>query len=147
MHHGVVLPSGEVLHNTPLEGEHRSSEEEFRKGRRMYVAGHIEPMNHWRLRSVDEDPASPRPYNPLTNNCEHTVTRVTEGVAYSPQLQDRLASIVVGGLVFAITRKPSMAVAGYTASRMVLRRWRQYRRLGRNVPRWAEDVVGQKRFR
>ena len=56
---------------------------------------------------------TPRRYNLLTNNCEHTVSRARTGEASSRQLEAWAVGLGLGALAFAATRRPSLAVAGF----------------------------------
>ena len=119
MHKGLVMADGRILHNTPMRGEHISSESEFRDGKRLHVtAGSDEHRSaaYWAL------PDRQRSYNLLTNNCEHTVNRATRGRAESPQLKSWVVGIGIGTLAFALTRHPAAAVAGYTLGRSIFDR-------------------------
>jgi hypothetical protein len=108
MHHGVVLPGGRVLHNTPLRGEHIGTLAEFARGKRVYRVGGdgrkgaLGPM---------------RPYNLFTNNCEHTVSRYTQGRASSRQLRGWVAGMSLGAVALALTRHPALGAAGYALGR------------------------------
>ena len=123
MHHGVVLPDGNILHNTPLRGEHVSTAGEFRAGRRLYVTSARSGDLAGRLHA-----AAPgkRRYNLFTNNCEHTVSRVTHGAAESPQLRSWVAGVGFAAVTFALTRHPGVTMAGYALGR----------RIGRRLGRW-----------
>lgn len=111
LHKGIALGNGWVFHNTPLDGEHVSTEESFRAGHRMYVK---RLPAHERRRTVRAARSeNPRRYNLLTNNCEHTVTRARTGEASSRQLEAWAAGLGLGALAFAVTRRPSLAVAGF----------------------------------
>lgn len=112
MHKGVALGDGRVLHNTPLRGEHVSSENEFRAGRRLYTQS-VDSGDRQRalLRLGGEAPS--RKYNLLTNNCEHTVSRVTTGKARSPQLRGWVAGAGLAVVTFAVTRHPVVSAAAY----------------------------------
>lgn len=110
MHRGIVLDDGSVLHNTPLRGQHVSSLSEFSKGRRVYEAQHGAELRMSTLNKVD---SSERRYNPFTNNCEHTVTRATDGKARSPQLRGLLLGGALAVAGFALTRHPAVAIAGF----------------------------------
>ena len=115
MHKGVALGDGTILHNTPFRGEHVTSEQEFRAGKRMYIERLDEDERRRalsRLRSGRE-----RSYNLLTNNCEHTVTRATEGKARSPQLQSWVVGTTLAVAAFALTRHPVVTAAAYAAGR------------------------------
>ena len=119
MHKGIALGGDRILHNTPLRGEHVSTEAEFRQGQPMHVR-HQERIN--RLRTLHAAEAQPRRgYNLFTNNCEHTVTRAATGKAESPQLVSWGAGIGVGALAFALTRHPAAAVAGFALGKQLVK--------------------------
>ncbi len=118
MHKGVVMRDGRVLHNTPFRGEHATSMEDFSDGKRVYVERQDLDARRRAMR-VDHH-ENPRGYHLLRNNCEHTVHRVTQGKAESPQLQSWLVGIGVGAVAFAATRHPGAAVAGYAFGRGLL---------------------------
>ncbi|MEJ2132797.1 MAG: hypothetical protein P8Y95_14525 [Gammaproteobacteria bacterium] len=107
-HMGIVVGHDQILHNTPLRGEHLSDLNDFSKGKPVRVA-------HGVSRSLAEATArvhleaGPRGYNPLTNNCEHTVSRIAEGRAHSPQLKMYAAAIGTSVLAFAVSRNPALA--------------------------------------
>ena len=110
-HKGIALGDGRVYHNTPVAGEHVSSADDFRNGHRLY-AQHLSADERRRtLSAAQSEPR--RHYNVVTNNCEHTVTRAVTGDASSRQLEAWAAGIGLGALVFALTRRPSLAVAGF----------------------------------
>ncbi|XOV84692.1 MAG: hypothetical protein ACFHXK_06140 [bacterium] len=117
MHRGVALGGGRVLHNTPFRGEHVCSEREFRAGKRMYITRPGAAARHKMLTRVHADLDSGRGYNLLTNNCEHTVTRVTSGNARSPQLHSWVLGGSFAAAAFALTRHPMAAAAAYAVGR------------------------------
>lgn len=124
MHKGVVLPDGNILHNTPFRGEHVCSPGEFRSGQRLYVTS---PRSDDHLSRVYRAvPKTSKGYNLFTNNCEHTVSRVTHGAPESPQLRSWIAGVGVATLTFALTRHPGATAAGYVLGR----------RIGRRLGRW-----------
>jgi hypothetical protein len=117
MHKGIALGNGCVLHNTPLKGEHISSEADFRAGKRMY-ATRLEPAARLRaLRTADR--VERRGYHLWKNNCEHTVTRATTGQARSPQLRSWVVGAGFAAATFALTRHPLAAAAAYALGRKV----------------------------
>ena len=120
MHQGVVLGDGRVLHNTPLRGEHVSTEADFRRGRRLHVR-RLDAVQRQRALHYAED-SDRRRYNLFTNNCEHTVSRAAEGRAESPQLATWAVGFGVAAVAFALTRHPLVAAAGYAFGRQVARR-------------------------
>ena len=119
MHKGIALGGDRILHNTPLRGEHVSTEAEFRQGQPMHVR-HQERIN--RLRTLHAAEGGPRRgYNLFTNNCEHTVTRAATGKAESPQLVAWGAGIGVGALAFALTRHPAAAAAAFALGKQLVK--------------------------
>lgn len=120
MHKGVALGDGRVLHNTPFRGEHVCSEKEFRDGKRMYVERR-EGGTPEAIRSRIYESES-RNYNLLTNNCEHTVSRVTDGKARSPQLRSWVVGTGLAAAAFAITRHPVATAAAYAFGRKLANR-------------------------
>ena len=119
MHRGVALGNGLVLHNTPLEGEHISSETEFSQGHRVYVT---EVDDAHRRDVVERAELSEGDYHLFNNNCEHMVTRALTGEATSPQLRGMLGGLVAGTFVLAVTRNPTAAMASFAAARAWLSR-------------------------
>ena len=111
LHKGIALKNGEVFHNTPFSGEHVSTERQFGAGHRLYVQ---RLSSEERRRTVPAGrPDTRRSYNLITNNCEHTVSRARTGEASSRQLEAWAAGIGLGALAFALTRRPSIAAAGF----------------------------------
>ena len=125
MHKGVVLGEGRILHNTPWRGEHVSSEREFRAGRRLRVTPVGEEA---RRRTLDASGDGARRYNLFTNNCEHTVNRVTTGRASSPQLKGWIVGAGVAALALALLRHPVLAASAFAVGRSVVRRLATSRR-------------------
>ena len=120
MHQGVVLRDGKVLHNTPLRGEHVSTEAEFRRGKPMRVRRLHAAQRGNTLRYAEQ--GERRRYNLFTNNCEHTVSRAADGRAESPQLATWAAGVGVAAVAFAVTRHPLVAAAGYALGRQLAKR-------------------------
>lgn len=112
MHKGVLLADGRVLHNTPSRGEHVSSLDDFRRGQRVYRVGGRASGRYLAAAAVGG-----RRYNLFTNNCEHTVSRVTEGRARSRQLRGWVAGVSVAAVALALTRHPGLTAAGYALGR------------------------------
>ena len=111
LHKGIALGNGRVFHNTPIEGEHVSTEENFRAGHRMYVTRLSADERRRTVRAARTETS--RRYNLLTNNCEHTVSRARTGEASSRQLEAWAVGLGLGALAFAATRRPSLAAAGF----------------------------------
>ncbi|PTY07970.1 hypothetical protein DB347_07050 [Opitutaceae bacterium EW11] len=85
-HVGVVTAPNLVLHNTPTRGEHESSLAEFAAGSPVTIKGRVRDMisfmhRVWRKRQ------NLRPYDLVSNNCEHTISALTDEQPSSPQLQ------------------------------------------------------------
>ncbi len=121
MHKGIALGDGRVLHNTPFRGEHITSEEEFRNGQRLRVE-RLSRRKRERALAYADNLSSAR-YNLLTNNCEHTVHRVSSGSSHSPQVRGWLAGAGFAAVAFALTRHPAVAAAGYALGRKVVSKW------------------------
>lgn len=110
-HKGLALGDGRVLHNTPFRGEHITSEAEFSDGQRVRVERQSRLARERALAYAER--AGGGRYNLITNNCEHTVNRLTDGRAHSPQLARWVAGVGLGAVAFAATRHPAVAAAGY----------------------------------
>ena len=85
-HTAIYLGDGKVLHNAPDKGEHLSSFEEFAQGKDVKYYSPDESKRSYILGNAYKILNNPGSYNFFTNNCEHTVTKVTKGKAYSEQL-------------------------------------------------------------
>lgn len=120
MHRGIVLEDGQVFHNTPRQGEHISSLNEFRQDKRMFVHEMNAPERLEALRSCGQE--SDRGYNLFTNNCEHSISRAATGKGKSPQLISFLVSGGVAAATLALTRSPSLAIAGFALARRLTSR-------------------------
>jgi hypothetical protein len=114
MHRGIALGDGRVLHNTPFKGEHICSEEEFRAGHSLHVTRLDRTARQRALLHAD---VADRSYSLFNNNCEHTVYRAIGAEAESPQLKGWIAGLAAGAAVFALTRHPAAALAGFAAAR------------------------------
>lgn len=122
-HVGLVVDGGRVLHNIPGQGEHVTSLAEFAAGRPVRIDRSPPEERLMLLARAGHDGAR-RDYDLLRNNCEHTVSRVREGRASSPQLLDwtlGAAGAVAGGLLL---RNWGAAVAGFELGRRLSRRLR-----------------------
>lgn len=117
MHRGIALGDGRVLHNTPFKGEHVCSESEFRAGKRMYTSNLDGDQRGRALHRANGHDRRGRGYNLLTNNCEHTVSRVMTGEARSPQLHSWVMGGGFAAATFALTRHPAAAAAAYAVGR------------------------------
>jgi hypothetical protein len=123
MHKGLVMADGTVLHNTPFQGETRVSMSEFAAGQRVYVEHQETDVRLRALRRAELH--DPRGYDLLRNNCEHTVHRLSNGKAESPQLQSWVAALGIAGAAFVITRHPGIAAAGFALGKKLMSRARE----------------------
>jgi hypothetical protein len=105
-----------VLHNTPFKGEHVCSEAEFAAGQRVYVTRLDRDARQRALRHAESD-SQRRAYHLVANNCEHTVTRAIGAEVESPQLRGWVGGLLAGAALFALTRSPAAAAAGFAAAR------------------------------
>ena len=98
-HWGITTERGTVFHNTPEKGEHEATFEQFAAGQAVRWHQRIDDVGSFlgrlRLRRIQN-----KSYCALTNNCEHTVTALTENHPRSPQLITILA--VIGGACIAL---------------------------------------------
>jgi len=120
MHKGIVMPDGQILHNTPLDGEQVCSLAEFSAGKRVYVTSCR--GNPFRDGTLTLGEAASRPYCLFTNNCEHTVTRFTHARPRSPQLRGWIAGMSVAAFTLALTRHPSASAAAFSLGRLLMGR-------------------------
>ncbi len=119
MHKGIAVGHNRILHNTPFKGEHICSEAEFSNGRRLYVQSLDVQARRRVLQSHVETGRTSRGYNLLTNNCEHTVSRLAQGRAQSPQLRSWVVGTGLAVAAFALTRHPAAAAAAYALGRKI----------------------------
>ena len=110
VHKGVVLEDGRVLHNIPDRGEHASSLSAFADGQRVEVLRQSLDARRAAVRRADAVLRAPRDYDVLSHNCDHTVTRVTEGRARSPQVMNWLLGAGAALAVFAVVKNPRLAL-------------------------------------
>lgn len=104
IHKGVYLGDGHVFQNTPDHGEHVTDIVGFASGEVVSVQPTPKKEKPNILKRVTESLRHPKPYSHTNNNCEHTVTRVTEGRSYSTQLTITL--IVIFSLaIFAVAKR------------------------------------------
>lgn len=115
MHKGILLEDGSVYHNTPRRGEHVSSFASFSKNRNVYAEPTDEFTREEALWGAKLYPR--RRYNPITNNCEHTVSRAATGSQRSPQLTSLFLSGGIAVATLALTRSVTLATAGYALTR------------------------------
>ncbi len=75
-----------VLHNHRDRGEEVITVDGFAEGKKIKVKAGKVPDVAMFLNRVQDVLANPKPYKIFSNNCEHTVSRVRNGVPSSPQL-------------------------------------------------------------
>lgn len=106
-HAAVAIWNGLVLHNTPEKGEHAATVREFAAG--GPVAVHPTGANpSVVVARAQRVLANPQGYDPVKNNCEHTVTKVVHGTAWSPQVKAILGVVIfalVAGLLWLLLRR------------------------------------------
>lgn len=115
MHKGILLEDGTVYHNTPRRGEHVSSFAAFSKNRDVFAEPTDEFTREEALWGAKLYPR--RRYNPITNNCEHTVLRAATGRQRSPQLTSIFISGGIALATLALTRSATLATSGYALTR------------------------------
>ncbi len=120
MHRGVVVEGGCVYHNTPFQGEHISTIQEFSKNRRMYVEHRTPEQRELALESLRTSDS--HKYNLFTSNCEHTVSRAFDEAIRSPQLVSFLISGGVAAATLVLTRSLGLAAAGFAITRRLTER-------------------------
>lgn len=104
-HFGVAVAPDLVLQNTPDKGEHVVTVQKFSAGEPIAV--HRTGVNPAVvINRAQAVLVTPSKYDLFKNNCEHTVTRVVQGVSKSPQLVFFvILLVVIGVLWFAVKRK------------------------------------------
>lgn len=85
-HQGIYLGNDRVFHNTPGRGEHVSSLQEFSNGHPVSLKLAPKGNRAGLLARAYQAIEHPRGYDPILNNCEHTVNRILEGAPRSRQL-------------------------------------------------------------
>ena len=110
LHKGVVLQDGRVLHNMPARGEHVSTVSEFADGQRLEVLAQPLDARRAAVRRAQAVARAPRHYDLISHNCDHTVTRLTEGRPRSPQVVNWLLGAGTALAVFAIAKNPRLAL-------------------------------------
>ena len=97
-HEGVLVGSDAVLHNTPDRGEHLSSLLDFAAGETVRVLRTFASpaLVIGRAREILR---SPRRYDPIVNNCQHTVAKVVAGKGSSPVVFLAVAIAILSGIL------------------------------------------------
>ena len=103
-HFGVAITSDLVLQNTPEKGEHIATLQEFSAGKPVTVhRTNADPsIVVARAQTVL---ARPQKYDLLQNNCEHTTTKVVQGMARSSQVAIFSTIALVGGLLLLASKR------------------------------------------
>jgi hypothetical protein len=102
-HVGVFLGNGLVFHNTPERGEHVSTVQEFSAGQPIRVqpkAADAESIIARVRRALE----NPKEYHLLFHNCEDTANETTEGKAKSPTIAFIIIAILIGLVIWLLTR-------------------------------------------
>jgi len=102
-HEGVFVGRNAVLHNTPEKGEHVSSLEEFAAGHPVQIQS-TDVSSSLVLIRAQQVLSSPRGYNLLRRNCQHTASEIIRGIGRSP--------LVVGGVMALVFLLGIWAVRG-----------------------------------
>lgn len=86
-HPAIILENGYVYENTPYQGEHVSLLSDFirKAGNSLKVSEYPFWQRRIHLDRVAQQLQSPRQWSALLNNCQDTITRITEGDASSYQ--------------------------------------------------------------
>ncbi|MCE2437587.1 MAG: hypothetical protein J4F97_06215 [Pseudomonadales bacterium] len=98
---------------------------EFSKGKRVFR--HTAQRTERAYVPLDDVLHNRRRYNPFTNNCEHTVSRVVSGHPQSRQVQNIIAGSVPTAACFALTFGVVVGALGYRAGSELSRRMRTRR--------------------
>jgi hypothetical protein len=103
-HVGVAVAPNLVLQNTPEKGEHLATLQEFSAGKPVNVlrTGAYPAMVAARAQSAL---ANPQRYHVFLYNCEHTASKIIQGIARSPQLAFFAVMTVVVLLVLIFSRR------------------------------------------
>ncbi len=92
------LGNNRVLHNHRIRGEEIAFLETFSEGKKISVIdGGVTDIAIF-FRRVQNIIDNPKPYKIFSNNCEHTVSKVRDGTASSPQLAGYIL-LCVGAIV------------------------------------------------
>jgi hypothetical protein len=102
---GNYLGCDQVFENTPQNGQRLVSFAEFAQGQTVSVDRQASIPIYELVRRIQEALAGGRPYDFLTNNCDHAVTRVADGVASSMQVLGWGLVAVVAGVVVLTSSK------------------------------------------
>jgi len=103
-HFGVVIAPNAVLQNTPERGEHLTTVQDFSAGKPITVhRTGVHPSIV--VARAHNALANPQKYDLIQNNCEHTTTKIVQGIAKSSQIAFFLTLAVLGGAVFLASKK------------------------------------------
>lgn len=97
-HRGIYVGDGNVFDNTPETGERISTFAEFAQGQVVNVERLIPLPTGEIYRRINVALRARRPYHLLNNNCDHTLTRIEQGVPRSPQLAAWVIGLSLLGL-------------------------------------------------
>lgn len=86
VHVGRYIGNGQVIHNHWRYGAEVITLQEFSNGNKVKVLDQGVQFPYEFMGRVQQVLAARKPYHILNNNCEHTASYVSTGVASSPQL-------------------------------------------------------------
>lgn len=93
-----------ILHSTPGSCVRPASDSEFSGGRPIYAV-HAPPTMEAGFAAVDRmERIQGLLWNGATANCQHTTNWAACGVARSEQLEAALGAVLLGGLLWALSR-------------------------------------------
>jgi hypothetical protein len=103
-HVGVAIAPNLILQNTPEKGEHLTTVQEFCAGKpvMLHRTGVNPSIVAARAQAVL---ASPQKYDLFQNNCEHTATKIIQGMGQSSQLAVFVTIALVGGVLLLASSK------------------------------------------
>ncbi len=103
-HVSLYIGNGYVLHNNRARGEEVVPLHILSEGKEISVASGGAADIASFLHRVRQVLANPKAYNLILNNCEHTASRVRDGIASSPQLFSYGLLVLLATGVFIYSR-------------------------------------------
>ena len=109
-HVGRYVGDGQVFHNHWKNDAEIITFDQFAKGKEVRVLDQgVQSIEEF-MRRIQHVLASGKPYNFLTNNCEHTASYVSNGVTSSPQLIFLWQFNLVGRYVYSAMMRASVKI-------------------------------------
>jgi hypothetical protein len=102
-HYGTALDGGLVAHTVPGRGKHVSTLAEFAEGKPVRFKRPVRTPQERYLAQQRAVADLGKPYLPAVANCEHDVTTVHSGRAYSPMLQSVVVGLALSAVLGAVT--------------------------------------------